>query len=115
MQAFAANFELQGSATAGRLTFTSPLGSTLARLQWDADSAMLLTSGAPQRFASLDALTREATGAELPVAALFAWLRGEQATAPDWESDLSELPDGRLQARRLAPQVPVDLKIILDR
>ena len=115
VQSFAASFELLGDAQAGVLSFTSPLGNTLARLQWDARSAQLVTTGAPQNFESLDALTRHTTGAELPVAALFAWLQGEPANAPGWEADLSALPEGRLNARRMAPEVPAELKIILDK
>jgi outer membrane lipoprotein LolB len=114
-QSFAASFELLGDPQAGVLSFTSPLGNTLARLQWDAHSAQLVTNGAPQNFESLDALTRYTTGAELPVAALFAWLQGQPANAPGWEADLSALPDGRLNARRLLPEVPAELKIILDK
>ncbi len=114
VQALSANFDLQGNAQTGRLSFTSPLGSTLAQLQWGPGTAELLTGGSPQRFDSLDALTRHATGTELPVAALFSWLQGQPAEAPGWEADLSALPEGRLVARRLAPDIPAELKIILD-
>lgn len=114
-QAFSANFDLQGTPKAGSLTFTSILGSTLARLQWNAMGAELQTSGEPQRFTSLEDLTQQVTGAELPLAQLFAWLQGEQAMAPGWQVDLSALASGRLRAQRLAPYTPADLKIILER
>ena len=114
-QAFSANFELQGNAQAGSLAFYTPIGSTAAQLQWDADGAQLLTSGQPQRFESLDALTLYTTGTSLPIANLFDWLHGNESPAPGWQVDLQGLPNGRLQAQRLAPQVPAEMKIILDR
>lgn len=114
-QAFSADFELQGNAEAGSLSFFTPLGSTAARMQWDAASAQLQTAGAPQRFESLDALTLHTTGTTLPVTSLFAWLKGNEPATPGWQVDLQGLPRGRLNAQRLAPEVPVDLKIILER
>jgi outer membrane lipoprotein LolB len=115
VQAFSADFDLLGNAQVGSLTFTSPLGSTLARVQWDASTATLRTSGEPQHFNSLDALTRHMVGTSLPVASLFSWLQGVEVDTPGWDADLHDLPAGRLNARRLAPQTPAELKIILDR
>ena len=115
VQAFAADFELQGSAEAGTLSFFTPLGSTAARLQWDSAGALLQTTGEPQRFETLDALTLHTTGAKLPVASLFAWLKGEAPPTPNWQVDLHDLASGRLNAQRLAPETPADLKIILQR
>ena len=115
VQAFSADFDLQGDAQVGSLSFFSPLGSTLARLQWDAKGAKLQTTGEPQPFESLDALTRHTTGTVLPVASLFAWLQGREPVTPGWEVDLRELNAGRLRAQRLAPATPAELKIILDR
>ena len=59
--------------------------------------------------------TLHTTGATLPVASLFAWLKGNEPATPGWQVDLRELVNGRLNAKRLAPEVPVDLKIILQR
>jgi outer membrane lipoprotein LolB len=115
VQAFAASFELQGNAQVGSLYFFTPLGSTAAQLHWDADGAQLQTSGDPQRFESLDALTLYTTGASLPIASLFAWLQGQESDAPGWTVDLHDLANGRLLAQRLAPQTPAELKIILER
>lgn len=115
VQAFTADFELQGNAEAGTLSFFTPLGSTAARLQWSAAGAQLQTSGEPQHFESLDALTLHTTGATLPIHSLFAWLKGNEPTTPGWQVDLRALADGRLTAQRLAPEVPADLKIILQR
>lgn len=117
-QAFSADFELRGSPQSGSLGFFSPLGHTLARLEWDASTAMLQTGTEQQRFASLAALTRHATGSELPVASLFAWLQGLQGPDPDaqdWNADLQNMSTGRLRAWRTQPAPPVELTIILER
>lgn len=116
VQAFSSDFALEGNGTAGSLSLHTPLGSTLANMQWAPGVAKLTTTGEPQSFDSLQALVLHATGAELPVAALFDWLQGTPTAAPDWEVDLSQLPDGRLNAQRKAAALPaVDLKIILQR
>ena len=61
-------------------------------------------------------LAQQATGTELPVAALFDWLRGTATAAPGWDADLSQLPEGRLLARRMADSAPaVELRILLER
>ena len=114
-QSFSASFELTGSAQRGSLVLTSVLGSTLASLQWDEVSASLRTTGATQQFASLEALVRQATGTDLPVASLFLWLRGEASSAQGWDADLSGLADGRLSARSLSAQKQSELKIVLER
>jgi outer membrane lipoprotein LolB len=114
VQAFSADFALQGGAAAGSLTFTSPLGSTLARLTWDAIGATLQTNGPVERFESLAELTRRATGTDLPVASLFSWLIGNNVSTPGWEADLQSLPTGRITAKRLGPEAPAELRIILD-
>ena len=112
--AFSADFELEGSPLAGNLILTSPLGTTLANIQWNPQGAVLRANGDTQSFNSLDALTQQAVGSTLPIAGLFSWLAGTQATQPGWEADLDELPTGRLTARRLAPAVPAELKILLQ-
>jgi outer membrane lipoprotein LolB len=114
VQAFSANFELQGRADQGELILTSPLGTTLAHMQWNPDSATLIANGRQQQFESLQALARATTGADLPVASLFAWLQGRPEAAAGWDADLRELPDGRIMARHLE-EVQSELKIILDR
>jgi outer membrane lipoprotein LolB len=115
VQAFSADFDLQGDAQTGVLTFFTPLGTTVARLQWSNEGANLQASGETQHFASLDALTLHATGAVLPVASLFAWLQGDALDTPGWQVDLQGLPNGRLSAQRTAPEPPAQLKIILER
>ena len=115
VQAFSADFDLQGDAQAGRLSFFTPLGNTAARLDWDAQGARLQTTGETQQFESIDALTRHTTGTVLPIASLFDWLKGLDPSTPGWQVDLRDLANGRLSARRLAPEIPAELKIILDR
>jgi outer membrane lipoprotein LolB len=115
LQAFSADFELVGTAEAGWLVFYSPLGTTVARLQWNADGAELQSTGQPQHFDTLDALTQQTTGAALPITNLFAWLRGEPSEPPGWQVDLSRMMEGHLQARRFAPEPIADLRIVLER
>lgn len=114
-QAFSANFELEGDATTGRLSFLSPLGSTVAQLQWDAAGAQLQTNGELQHFDSLQALTLHVTGAALPISSLFEWLRGHEVPTPGWSVNLQDIGTGRITAERLAPDIPATLKIVLDR
>jgi outer membrane lipoprotein LolB len=114
VQAFTANFELQGRADRGELVLISPLGTTLAHMEWTPDSATLVAEGKQQHFDSLQALAIATTGTDLPVASLFAWLQGRADEALGWQADLSELANGRLGAHHLE-EVQAELKIILDR
>ncbi len=113
-QSFAAHFELHGSAQQGTLDLSSPLGTTLARLQWHPGQARLETSGRQRTAASLQALLQEVTPAPLPVEALFDWLAGVATAASGWEVDLQALSQGRLSARRTAPAPAALLRILLD-
>jgi outer membrane lipoprotein LolB len=115
-QSFSAGFELRGAADRGQLLLSSPLGSTLARLQWDGDAAQWQSAGqATRRFASLDALTTQLIGTAVPIGALFEWLEGRPLAVPGWQVDLSQLAaTGRLQARRLSPLPLAELRVVLD-
>lgn len=115
-QAFSADFELGGGPQQGLLVFFSPLGTTAARLQWAPGIASLLADGETRQFDSLGALAQQATGAELPVEALFDWLQGQATEVPGWAVDLSALAQGRLLAIRAVGELPrVELRIVLDR
>ena len=57
----------------------------------------------------------QATGAALPLPALFDWLTGINTPVPGWLTDLSGLAEGRLVARRQTPVPAVELRIALDR
>lgn len=115
-QSFSAAFELRGRPQAGELTLLNPLGATIAVLRWEPGRAVLQRPGqAPQPWPSIEAMLEQVTGAALPLAALFDWLAGTPTQVPGWEADLSQLSDGRLRARRLAPPPQADLRIVLDR
>lgn len=114
-QSFAAMFELRGSAESGELTLTSPLGGTLAVLAWAPGTATLRSNGQTRSFPSVDALVTQATGAAIPLAALFDWLRGRNTPVPGWRANLSQLAQGRISAVRHDPQPEADLRVALDR
>lgn len=114
-QSMSATFELRGRSEAGQLTLLNPLGSTVAVLRWQPGSATLATPGRePQQFPSLETMVQHATGAPIPVAALFDWLGGTATAVPGWEPDLSQLAEGRLRAIRREPPPQADLRVVLD-
>ncbi|MCB2023716.1 MAG: outer membrane lipoprotein LolB [Burkholderiaceae bacterium] len=112
---FSAAFALTGDAAAGELTLTSPLGSTLAVLRWRPGGAVLVQPDGEQHYESVDRLVEQATGAAIPVQALFAWLRGRPEQVPGWQVDLSQLDDGRLVANRQMPLPTAVLRLVLER
>lgn len=114
VQSFSAGFELKGNAQTGQLSLYSPLGATVAQLVWAPGDARLRWDGKERGFESLDALTRQATGTELPVASMFQWLAGENAEAAGWQADLRDLSRGRLVARRSAPLPAVEMRLVLE-
>lgn len=114
-QSFSASFELQGSERQGQLTLLSPFGAVLAELQWSPQGAQLRQGGQLRESASLDALVQDTVGTPLPLGALFSWLAGEQASAPGWQADLSQMDQGRLRAQRNQPLPRASLRVILDR
>jgi outer membrane lipoprotein LolB len=115
VQSFSALFELRGAPQAGDLTLTSPIGSTLAQLHWSPGEALLRNGSETRRFDSVDALIEAATGAAIPVGALFSWLAGRDERVPGWRADLSQVGTGRLQATRDAPHPRADLRIVFER
>lgn len=112
-QAFSALFDLHGTAEAGELQLTSVLGQTLATVRWSPAGAELQRGNDLQRRGSLDELTRELTGAALPVAALFDWLAGRSSEASGWQADLSAQSQGRLVARREQPAPAAELRLVV--
>ena len=111
---FSAGFELKGSARAGELALFSPLGGTLAQLVWEPGSATLRTGTDTRQFPSVESLVAHVTGAAIPVAALFDWLHGKETQVAGWHADLSELPQGRLAAKRVEPRPEADLRLVLE-
>ena len=114
-QSFSASFELTGNAQTGGLLLYSPLGTTVANLTWTAQTATMLANGETRSFSSLAELLRQATGTEIPVASLFAWLAGDNIATPGWLADLSQQALGRVIARRSDPLPAVELRLILDK
>ena len=110
-QSLSAGFELRGDPQVGELALSSPLGQVLAVADWGPAGARLRQGGSERRFASVDDMTTELTGTALPLAALFAWLRGQADAPPGWEVDLSAHAEGRLVARRLAPPPQAELRL----
>lgn len=112
---FSAGFELKGSAQSGELTLYSPLGGTVGVLTWQPGSAVLRSNGETRQFVSVDVLVGHVTGAAIPVAALFDWLRGIDTPVAGWRADLSRLAEGRLAAKRFEPVPQADLRVVLER
>jgi outer membrane lipoprotein LolB len=123
-----AAFELQGDPNAGKLSLSTPLGSTLAQARWAPGAVWLVTPQGERRYDDLDALTREVLGEPLPVAALFDWLRGRPwpgapsapAAAPveagfeqlGWSVNLARFDEAWIVATRArAPTVVVRAKV----
>ncbi len=109
-----ASFLLRGDAKNGELDLYSPLGTTLGALQWTPQLVQLSDGSQHQYFNSLDELTEKATGAALPVDAIFGWLQGQDVHANGWQADLSGVSQGSLSARRSTPAPEVMLRIKLD-
>lgn len=113
-QSFSASFQLQGSPERGSLDVFNPLGSQIAKLQWQPGSAYLQQGERVTTSESLDALLQQSLGTALPVAALFSWLQGQNAAAPGWQVDLSRHSEGRITAQRTSPTPPATLRVVLQ-
>lgn len=115
VQSFSASFELKGKPDRGELTLISPLGNVLGVLRWSPLEAVLDSGNQKiQRFSSVDALMEQATGAAVPISALFAWLQGDNASVSGWSADLSRHSEGRISAKRDQPTPRADLRVVLD-
>jgi outer membrane lipoprotein LolB len=114
-QSFSAGFELRGRPDAGELMLYNPLGGTIAALSWGPGTATLRSGGDVRQFGSIDALVTRATGTAIPVGSLFDWLAGNNTPVTGWEADLSQLGQGRLHARRIAPPPVADLRVALEK
>ena len=114
-ESLSASFELQGSAQKGEMVLLSPIGTTLARLEWTPTGARLVQGTHQLESSSLQKLGAHLTGTELPITALFEWLAGKAAEAPGWQVDLSAHAQGRIAAERRLPAPGALLRIALDR
>ncbi len=113
-QAFFAGFELKGNAQAGELKLTSPIGSILGVMRWSPGEAVLESGREVKKFASVDALLEQTTGAAIPINALFDWLNGKNTSLNGWTADLSEQAAGKISARRTNPAPQTDLRVVLE-
>ncbi len=114
-ESLSASFELRGTAQAGQMVLLSPMGTSLASLQWQPDHARLEQGQQRIESHSLQNLAARLTGTELPIAALFEWLAGRPAQAEGWHVDLSSHAQGRITAERRLPAPATVLRIVLDR
>jgi outer membrane lipoprotein LolB len=109
-QAWAADFELSGTAQSGRLKLSGPLGIQLADLTWSPLGAQLSARGETRSYASLDELASQMSEHALPVEALFGWLNGRTQAIAGWDVQLE--PGQRLVARRTEPLPTAELRVI---
>ena len=114
-QSFSASFQLQGAPEQGSLDVFSPLGSQIAKLQWQPDGAWLQQGERITHSSSLEDLLRQSMGTALPVQALFSWLQGQHASAEGWTVDLSRHTEGRITAQRITPPPQATLRVVLQR
>lgn len=124
-QNLSAGFELRGDGETGELRLLSPLGTSLAHARWSPGRVHLETADGERSFESLEALSVEALGEALPLAALPSWLAGRpwagalHTPASDgfeqlgWQVQLARHGEGFVEARRAAAPV-VMLRIKLE-
>lgn len=113
-QSLSAAFELKGAPERGELRLSTPLGTTLLTARWSPTEAMLEAENQTRRFSDIQTLLLQATGANVPLPALFGWLNGEPSQADGWAADLSRHADGRIIASRSQPAPAAQLRIVLD-
>lgn len=113
-QSFSASFYLQGSAERGSLDVFTPLGSQIAKLQWQPGAASLQQGDHITYSTSLDDLLLQSLGTVLPVNALFSWLQGLASNAEGWKADLSRHAEGRITAQRYSPLPQATLRVVLQ-
>ena len=109
-----AGFSLDGNARQGELNLFSPLGTTLATLQWNPNFTQWLQGSQYRRFESMAHLTEEVTGAAIPIDAMFDWLQGKSTHSIGWQADLSAIHQGTLVAKRSSPEPLVIVRIKLE-
>jgi outer membrane lipoprotein LolB len=110
-------FGISGDAQTGELSLNSPLGNTVAKLTWTPQTAILVANNTTTSYPSTEALITTVTGTALPLPALFDWLAGISTPIEGWEVDLSNmqnLDNRRLVAKRVSPLPAVELRIALE-
>ena len=109
-------FDLQGSPEQGQLDLSTTLGTLLAQAQWTPRQAALTSSKGSQIYPDIAALSQAALGQDIPLQALFDWLRArpwsgapvEQSSAQGftqlhWRIDLSRWDRQVVMAERTLP------------
>ncbi|MDR3427660.1 MULTISPECIES: lipoprotein insertase outer membrane protein LolB [Silvimonas] len=131
-----ANFTWRDDGQQAALDLGTPLGQTVARLTFTADSAKLQDSSGKETVAqSAEDLLQQRTGWNLPVQGMRWWLRGKPDPAvpaqvtviPDggvhivqsgWQIDATDLRDagvqGKLPYRVHASRDGLDLRIVVS-
>jgi outer membrane lipoprotein LolB len=134
-------FELDVKDNQGTLSLSTPLGTRMAMVRWQAQGepgqaiAQLETSDGIQVFDSLEGLTQQLLGEALPLQAMLHWLKGHPSpalpyepgegqppseprsfTQSGWLVDATALQEGRLNAFRAetTTQRSVTLRLRLD-
>lgn len=80
-------FVLQGTPERGSLDLSTPLGTQMAAVTWDAQQAVMQTAEGRTPYASLDHLTRDLLGEALPLRAMMSWLQGRPDPAQPWQPE----------------------------
>jgi outer membrane lipoprotein LolB len=109
-------FDLQGTPEQGQLDLSTALGTLLAQAQWTPQQATLTSSQGSQIYPDIAALSQAALGQNIPLQALFDWLRArpwsgaplEKSSAQgftqlDWRIDLSRWDRRVVMAERTMP------------
>jgi len=114
MQSYIAGFLLKGSHSKGSLEVYNPVGSTIAQLNWNGNTAQLYDGNKLTYAESLNELLAQVFGTPLPTQALFAWLSGQAMQAQGWQVNLARYAQGRIEATRDWPQPVARMKIALS-
>lgn len=113
---WSAHFELAGTPEQGTLLLYTPVGTVIAQIEWQPNFASVKTSDAYHTYTNLNNLTFSYFQQNIPVAALFDWLRGQptQQHIQGWEVDLTRAASGVIKAQRLTPAPIIRLRAIVD-
>jgi outer membrane lipoprotein LolB len=107
-------FELEGNAQEGQLQVEGPFGTAAILLRWRPGLAVLSQGDRSYRFPSLADLIQRSIGTDLPIEAVFAWLRNETVHVPGWQVESKPSQGGPLVARRYEPWPRLELRVVLQ-
>lgn len=103
-RSFSANFALDGNGQAGQLTLSTAVGTQVALARWLPGKVWLVNSDGTRTFDSVNELSRETLGEDIPLVAFFDWLAGRP-----WPGGAHQpLSDPRLGFRQLGWEVRLD-------